>query len=105
MSRFSGFVRILKRGASWECSGFSKIEQVQNALEQRPDVLVIGVGDKRNTSENGRNTVKPPAYTSFTITAEAVACCLLHPGHQIKKNNCRRKALTKRKPDRHERAN
>ena len=37
-------VRILKRGASWECSGFSKIEQVQNALEQRPDVLVIGVG-------------------------------------------------------------
>ena len=37
-------MRILKRGASWECSGIAEIEQVQSALEGKPDVLVIGVG-------------------------------------------------------------
>ena len=37
-------VRILKRGASWECSGIAQIEEVQSALEGKPDVLVIGVG-------------------------------------------------------------
>ena len=39
-------VRILKRGASWECSGIAQIEQVQSALEGKPDVLVIGVGGR-----------------------------------------------------------
>ena len=37
-------VRILKRGVSWECSGIAQIEQVQSALDDNPDVLVIGVG-------------------------------------------------------------
>lgn len=40
-------VRILRRGASWECIGVSEIEQLQNTLENNPtDVLVIGVGGK-----------------------------------------------------------
>lgn len=38
-------MRILKRGASWECIGVSDIHQVRTALEENAtDVLVIGVG-------------------------------------------------------------
>lgn len=40
-------VRILKRGASWECIGISEIGEILPTLKASPtDVLVIGVGGK-----------------------------------------------------------
>lgn len=40
-------VRILKRGASWECIGVSEIQDIIPTLQKHTtDVLVIGVGGK-----------------------------------------------------------